>query len=73
MNILKTFYMSDISKCNGDWCERKSSCHRYTAPSGTYQSYLVIRENISQCPYYWDNKDYPEEIIIEKLKVFLDE
>jgi hypothetical protein len=33
--------MTDITKCKGDGCPMKKSCHRFTAPDDEYQSYFV--------------------------------
>jgi len=33
--------MTDITKCDGTGCPIRTSCERYTAPSGPWQSWFV--------------------------------
>jgi hypothetical protein len=48
--------MPDISMCNGDGCEAKHTCYRFTAKPSEYQSYFKPTpiEN-SGCEYYINN------------------
>ena len=47
--------MSDITKCSGNDCPLNSTCYRYTAPTGMYQSFFVgIPIKNGKCEYYWD-------------------
>ncbi len=47
--------MSDITKCSGDGCPLKTTCYRYTAPTGMYQSFFVgVPIKNGQCEYYWN-------------------
>ena len=47
--------MTDISKCNGDGCPLSlmSTCRRYTAPCGNYQSWISPESTVGgECPNY---------------------
>ena len=47
--------MPDITKCNGDGCPMKESCHRFTAPAEEYQSHFEtppVKED-GRCEMYW--------------------
>ena len=61
--------MPDITMCNGQGCELKSTCYRYTAtPSKHVQSYFTeppIKNG--KCEYYWqDAKERAKNLM--KLK-----
>jgi hypothetical protein len=46
--------MTDITKCTGEGCPLKETCHRFTAPKGTWQSYFLNSPiKNGQCQYYW--------------------
>ena len=47
--------MPDISMCNGDGCEAKHTCYRFTAKPSEYQSHFKPTpiEN-KGCEYYWN-------------------
>lgn len=47
--------MSDITKCNGERCSIKDSCHRFTVKANEYyQSYFVDPPtNDGKCEMYW--------------------
>jgi hypothetical protein len=49
--------MADISMCEGNGCEVKHTCYRFTAKPSNYQSYLAPT-NIEDkgCEYYINNK-----------------
>jgi hypothetical protein len=47
--------MSDITKCSGADCDLKSTCYRYTAPTGMYQYFFIgtpLKDG--ECEYYWE-------------------
>lgn len=47
--------MSDITKCSGADCDLKSTCYRYTAATGMYQSFFIgtpLKDG--ECEYYWE-------------------
>ena len=47
--------MTDITKCTGANCDLKLTCYRYTAPSGTWQSFFVgVPIKNGKCEYYWN-------------------
>ena len=52
--------MADITKCNGDKCEMKEYCYRYTAKASENQSYFMgatINDENDNCEYYWKDKE----------------
>ena len=50
--------MADITMCNGEGCEAKQTCYRYTAKPSKYQSYFGVSPIVNDgCEYYWNNKD----------------
>ncbi len=57
--------MTDITKCNGENCEKKEQCYRYTAPWGNRQSFMeskiCLNESFGQKKFFWfwDEKDKP--------------
>ena len=63
----------DITKCSGDKCPIKESCHRYTAKAGEYQSYLIetpfeINDGVFSCDMFWGEQ---AEGILNQLKDIL--
>lgn len=52
--------MPDISKCEGEGCQIKETCYRFTSePSEFMQSYFMnapIKED-KTCDYYWPNEN----------------
>ena len=47
--------MPDITMCNGQGCELKSTCYRYRAEPIYRQSYFVEAPiEDEQCDYYWE-------------------
>ncbi len=61
--------MSDITKCTGEGCMRKTMCYRFTAKPHEYrQSYFsfVPVEKDGKCKHFWQNtpeeqRDSPDE------------
>lgn len=53
--------MADIAKCDGQHCERRSQCYRFTAPTGEYvQSWMVpSRDQNGVCLDFWPLKQLP--------------
>ena len=48
--------MADISMCEGEGCDVKNTCYRFTAkPSKSMQSYLMPYVQPGGCEYYWNN------------------
>jgi|APGre2960657373_1045057.scaffolds.fasta_scaffold175094_2 hypothetical protein len=46
--------MSDITKCKGEGCPMKETCHRFTDPATEYQSYFTESPIIDgKCSMYW--------------------
>ncbi len=47
--------MADISMCEGEGCDVKNTCYRFTAKPSGYQSYFAptLIEN-KACEYYWN-------------------
>jgi hypothetical protein len=46
--------MTDITKCSGTDCPLNTTCYRYTAPTGMYQSFFVgVPIKNGKCEYYW--------------------
>ena len=46
--------MSDITKCKGEGCSMKETCHRFTDPASEYQSYFTESPIIDgKCNMYW--------------------
>ena len=60
--------MPDITMCNGQGCELKSTCYRYKATPSIRQSYFVESpvEN-DQCDYYWEVEDW-KDLLYQKIK-----
>lgn len=55
--INQTNNMTDITKCTGDGCPLKETCHRFTAPTGMYQSFFFeVPIRNGKCEYHWPNK-----------------
>ena len=61
--------MPDITMCYGSIgayiCPLKDQCHRHTAKASDYQSFFMVPplKEDDTCNYYWDNKDYQEELV----------
>lgn len=50
--------MPDISKCNGNKCNIKTKCYRFTSKSNDWQSWLVpTYSSDGKCEFFWDNSD----------------
>ena len=49
--------MADISKCNDSLCPSSKYCHRFTAPSGIYQSWGSFNreDDADNCDMFWSN------------------
>lgn len=54
--------MADITMCNGEKCDKKEQCYRYTAPPSEYwQSMFSCSPMIKgSCEYFWKNDDKPK-------------
>ena len=47
--------MADISMCEGNGCEVKNTCYRFTAKPSEYQSYFTPTPIENEgCEYYWN-------------------
>ena len=50
--------MPDITMCNGQGCELKSTCYRYKSTPSIRQSYFIESPiEDGQCDYYWEVED----------------
>jgi len=49
--------MADIAKCKDFFCPSKDYCHRFTAPTGLYQSYGGFNRegDADNCDMFWPN------------------
>jgi hypothetical protein len=56
---MKLNKMPDITMCNGQGCELKSTCYRYKAEPSEYRQSYFIEAPIEdeQCDYYWEVED----------------
>ncbi len=46
--------MSDIAKCNGHACDKRTTCYRFTAPANPHwQAYLTPLNPGPECESYW--------------------
>lgn len=62
--------MTDITKCAGDGCPLKETCHRFTAPAEMYQSFFMTPPvKNGKCEYYWNTNP----TIFDDMKVLVDE
>ena len=60
--------MADISMCEGDGCEVKHTCYRFTAKPSNYQSYLAPTTIEDKgCEYYINNKSRNNAILAALL------
>ena len=60
--------MVDISKCEGDGCEIRSDCYRFTAKANEHrQSYMKPPTVGKNCEYYWPVKSKSEYKRLEVL------
>ena len=47
--------MADISMCEGEGCDVKNTCYRFTAKPSEYQSYFAPTPVENEgCEYYWN-------------------
>lgn len=63
--------MADITKCTGENCPQKGTCHRFTANENELrQSYFVDPPIVDgKCEYYWGKKaEYTMRQIYDILK-----
>lgn len=63
--------MPDITKCNGEGCQIKDKCYRFTSVADSYQSYFVtppfqIENGEFKCEMFWGKN---AEQIFEQLKL----
>jgi hypothetical protein len=51
--------MPDITMCDGQGCELKSTCYRYKAEPSIYGQTYFTEAPIEdeQCDYYWEVKE----------------
>lgn len=51
--------MADITKClNGDKCDKRDTCYRWTATSGVRQSYAELYIDGMECKdFMWNCKN----------------
>ena len=62
--------MTDISKCDGENCDRKQTCWRFTAPSNEHrQSYMAPEKRGSECEYYLECVVVPKDAKIDVSKL----
>ncbi len=47
--------MTDISKCEGEGCDKREACYRFLAPTGDLQAF--INPDPEECEYYWEIKN----------------
>jgi len=48
--------MADISMCEGEGCDVKNTCYRFTTKPSEYQSYFTPTPIENEgCEYYWNN------------------
>ena len=61
--------MSDITKCKGEGCSMKETCHRFTDPAEEYQSYFSespIKED-GKCSMYWGQAEQDMIDILQEI------
>lgn len=47
----------DISKCNGEKCDKKENCYRFTCPANEYRQSYFGSSPMSingECEFYWE-------------------
>lgn len=60
--------MSDITKCKGEGCSMKETCHRFTDPAEEYQSYFTespIKDG--KCHMYWGQAEQDMIDILQEI------
>ena len=45
--------MADITKCDGNFCELRDNCYRYTAPPNDEYQWWITAPPERPCPMYW--------------------
>lgn len=52
--------MADITMCQDQLCNRRFSCHRFTAPTDWIYQTVFARtpRNGDHCEYFWDNEGW---------------
>ena len=61
--------MSDITKCKGEGCSMKDTCHRFTDPADEYQSNFTespIKED-GKCHMYWGQAEQDMIDILQEI------
>lgn len=48
--------MADISKCNGEGCDKRNDCYRFRAISETLQFFMQTPKE-KPCPEFWPIED----------------
>jgi hypothetical protein len=65
--------MTDITKCTGEGCPLKETCHRFTAPAEMYQSYFMTPPVLNgKCEYYW-SQNATSRTILDPMRDAFDE
>ena len=60
--------MGDITKCKGDGCPMKDTCHRFTDPASEYQSYFTESPIIDgKCSMYWGQAEQDMIDILQEI------
>lgn len=60
--------MSDITKCKGEVCPMKETCHRFTDPESEYQSYFTESPIIDgKCSMYWGQAEQDMIDILQEI------
>jgi hypothetical protein len=60
--------MSDITKCKGEGCSMKETCHRFTDPASEYQSYFTESPIIDgKCSMYWGQAEQDMIDILQEI------
>lgn len=65
--------MTDIAKCNGEYCKIRDNCYRYRAACGEYQCFFTVNKVVNtadDCEEYWKLRD--EQQIKELDKIWQD-
>ncbi len=69
--------MPDITMCRGVNCDRRDSCHRFTATPSMRQAYFVDvpRDSNGQCEMFWNNVTFRETdftTILDRMRIDLE-
>lgn len=56
--------MADIAKCQGENCDRRQDCYRYTAPASEWQAWLETPTE-RPCPMFWGE---PQRALMAQLE-----